>query len=608
MSAEGATGDGAERQENGRPDYLASFRLIKANLKGAGPQLVASIILATISVFFELVPIWVVYRLVSAAIDGSATLDFFLIHAGIALGAILLSFLTLGTALTQSHIAAFNVLYRLRLMIARHLAKLPLGYFSGRRSGDAKKLIIDEPERLELIVAHGLPEGVSALANWLAISIWLFIVDWRMAIAAIIVTPASFVLLGVAMTKASVRALDYQKAGERMNASIVEYLAGMPVVKVFNRTGDSFAETSDAVKAYARIETEWGRDYIPLGGSFYALVLTNVCFILPIGAWLMASGSLALPTLLFFVILGAHYSQPMLKLFNQYHTLAHVSMGSTLIAEVLKTPAQSDTGERIALPNHDIVFKDVRFGYAGHDVLHGVSFAAKQGEVTVLVGPSGSGKSTIASLIPRFWDVGSGSITLGGVDIRQIGLDQLMDTVGFVFQNTFLFADTVGANIRFGKPSASQDEVEAAAKAARAHEFIMALPQGYDTVIGERGGTLSGGERQRIAIARAMLKDAPVIVLDEATAFADPDNEAAIQEAIGALTKGRTLIVVAHRLHTVAQAGQILVVDGGRIAEAGKHDALLKKKGLYARLWADYTDAQSIVLRPTSEQKTEAAQ
>jgi ATP-binding cassette, subfamily B, bacterial IrtA/YbtP len=482
------------------------------------------------------------------------------------------------------------------------MARLPLGYFSDRPSGDAKKLVIDEPEKLELIIAHGLPEGVSAVATWAAVSIWLFMVDWRMALAAIFATPISFGLLVVAMKRGGQRAGAYQVAQARMNASIIEYLAGMAVVKVFNRSGDAFAATSYAVRTYADIETAWARDYLPLGGTFFSLVLANIVFIAPAGAFLMASGDLDLGTFVFFVIVGANYSAPLLKLFHHFHELAHISMGSMLIAAMLDTPTQPDQAGAGQPEGHDITFENVSFGYDSHDVLHGVSFTARAGSVTALVGPSGSGKSTIASLIPRFFDVRAGRITLGGVDVRQIGLDALMDKVAFVFQNSFLFSDTIAANIRFGNPSASAAEVEAAARAARAHDFILALPDGYDTRLGAQGIKLSGGERQRIAIARAILKDAPVIVLDEATAFADPDNEAAIQQAIEALTVGRTLILIAHRLHTISGADAIVVIDHGRVAETGRHDELIARNGLYATLWADYNAARSIGLRDVSGQ------
>lgn len=591
-----------------KPDYLASFKLLANQLGPSRGAFASSIVLATISVFFELTPIWVIYRLVEAVVAGNADLPFFLSHAGIALGAILLQGLTFGTATALSHRVAFDVIYRIRMAMARHMAKLPLGYFADRRSGDAKKLIIDEPESLELVIAHGLPEGTSALATWFAVSIWLAVVDWRMALASIAMTPIAFAALILGMSGTGARMVEYKNAAGRMNASIVEYLAGMAVVKIFNRSGESFAETADAVRDYTRVETEWGRAYLPLGGTFYALVLSAITVILPVGAWLMAAGQLDLVTLLFFVILGANYSQPLMKLFGQFHSFAHVSMGATQVLDMLGTSPQRDSGAQIELPHHDINFTDVSFGYGGHDVLHGVSFTAKAGEVTALVGPSGSGKSTIASLVPRFWDVREGRVTLGGVDVRDIGLDQLMDDVAFVFQNTFLFSETIAANIRFGNPDASLDEVIAAAKAARAHDFIMALPWGYDTPLGEQGKSLSGGERQRLAIARAILKNAPVIVLDEATAFADPDNEAAIQEAIGALTAGKTLIVVAHRLHTIRDAGQILVVDSGRLVERGRHDDLVVAGGLYARLWADYTATQSMTLRDTAGATAEAAQ
>ncbi len=320
-----------------KPDYLASFKLLASQLGPSRNSFISSILLATISVFFELTPIWVVYRLVEAVVAGNADLSFFLVHASIALGAILLQGLSFGTATALSHRVAFDVIYRIRMTMARHMARLPLGYFADRRSGDAKKLIIDEPESLELVIAHGLPEGTSALATWFAVSIWLLLVDWRMALASIAMTPIAFVALVLGMSGTGARMVEYKNAAGRMNASIVEYLSGMAVVKIFNRSGESFAETADAVRDYTRVETEWGRAYLPLGGTFYALVLSAITVILPVGAWLMVAGQLDLVTLLFFVILGANYSQPLMKLFGQFHSFAHVSMGATQVLDMLGT-------------------------------------------------------------------------------------------------------------------------------------------------------------------------------------------------------------------------------------------------------------------------------
>ena len=608
IPAEGAMPEDAgesRASRTGGPDYLASLKLLGRFLPGSRLAMGGAILLATAAVACELAPVVVVYKVVTAALSGTLGPAYLAGAAGLALLAVVVGYGLMGLAVGLSHVVAFDVLCRLRLALARHLARLPIGWFADRKSGDAKKLIIDEPESMELIFAHGIPEGVSALATWVAVSVWLFAVDWRMALATVAVTPVAFVLISTGMARGARRAADYQRAGARMNASVVEFLAGMAVVKIFNRTGESFAETARAVRAYAEVETAWAEDYLPLGGTFYALVLTNVVIILPVGAFLMAAGSLDLATLVLFVILGANYSQPLMKLFNQFHTLAHISMGSTRIADALAAEPQADSGRTVALASHDVVFDEVSFGYGKEEVLHRVSFTAPAGSVTALVGPSGAGKSTVASLVARFWDPRSGRVTLGGVDLREIGLAQLMDMVAFVFQDSFLFSDTIAANIRFGNPTASDAEVEAAARAARAHDFIMAFPDGYATRLGDRGQLLSGGERQRIAIARAILKNAPVIVLDEATAFADPDNEAAIQEAIGELTAGRTLLVVAHRLHTIMSADQILVVDGGRIAEAGRHDDLVAKGGLYARLWRDYTEARDVVLKPSGQMISE---
>lgn len=596
--ADGSTADFADPplaapDQPPNPDFLASLRLALPYLKGSRLALAAAVAMTTASVACELVPVWAIYRAVSDIVSGSATWWGMAELAAITLIAAVGYLSLLGLSLALSHMVAYGALYRLRMAMARHMATLPLGYYADLPSADAKRLVIDEPEKLELLLAHGIPEGIAALSTWLAVSIWLWAVDWRMALAAIVATPISFVLLVFATVRAGRFVHDYKSAQQRMNAALVEYLAGMAIVKVFNRTGESFAAAQNAIADYRAIETAWARSHLPLGGTFLGLVLANVVFIAPAGAFLMAQGSLDLPTFVFFVILGANYSQPLLRLFSLFHELAHISMGAMLAARLLQANSQKEPAQPIIPTSHDVTFKDVHFGYdEKKPVLHGISFTARAGTITALVGPSGSGKSTIASLVARFHDVTLGHVQLGGVDVRDIPYAALADRVAFVFQNTFLFSDTIASNIRFGRLDASDEAVMAAAKAAQAHEFIMALPQGYQTRLGPHGTRLSGGERQRIAIARAILKDAPVIVLDEATAFADPDSEYAIQQAIEALAAGRTLIVVAHRLHTIVDADNIVVIENGRVRDAGTHEVLLNRDALYARMWTDYAQSQ----------------
>ncbi|MBE1237224.1 ABC transporter ATP-binding protein [Phaeovibrio sulfidiphilus] len=593
----GAGGAAADASSVARPDYLAALRLLKSQSAGYRWPLFQAVVFSVAFVALDLLLVWGIWRLCAAVFQGTITAAVFLENGLLVLASVLLGQLAFGISTTKSHLVAFGLIRTVRQTLADHLSRLPLGWYSTRASGEAKKLVVDDPEQLEILTAHALPEGLGALFMWLGVSVWLFLVDWRMALATIVLTPVSFLILSRALAGSSALASDYQGALGRMNGAIVEYLAGMPVLKVFNRTGDSFAGTAEAVRAYTAIETRMGRQYILRGGTFQALVLANITVILPAGVWMLHAGWIDPQTLVFFAIVGGNYSVPLLKLFNVFHRFAHISMVSTLIEEVLGTPAQPDATRRVDLPDTDIVFEGVCFAYDGPDVVHDVSFRARSRSVTALVGPSGSGKSTVAALAARFHDVRQGRITLGGVDVRDIPQKQLMETVAFVFQDTFLFAATVAENLRVGKPDATREELEAAARAARAHEFIMALPQGYDTPVGERGRALSGGERQRLAIARAILKDAPVVILDEATAFTDPDNEAAIQEALSALSANKTLLVVAHRLHTIAAAECIVVLDRGRIAGSGTHEALLGQDGLYRTLWDNYTRARSLSLR-----------
>jgi ATP-binding cassette, subfamily B, bacterial IrtA/YbtP len=556
---------------------------------------------AVLAAGLELLPLWLIWALLAAVIAKTATFPTFLATAAFMAAAILLGYALQAISVAKAHRAAFRIIHNLRLALAERLSRFPLGRLSRTRAGEAKALILDEPERLETVIAHGLPEGAGAFFNWLVVSIWLFAVDWRMALASVALTPVAFLAVGFGMARSASDVPAFQKASIRMSAAIVEILAGMPVMKVFRGAGLAGARSS--IEDYGRLEMRIARRHVAFLGLFNALVLANICIILPVGLWLMSRGTLDGETLLLFVIVGAGYSQPLVRLFVLFQSIAKVSVSSVAVEAVLGDRVQSDTGRRVALPGRDVAFDRVSFAYGDRQVLHEVTFTAEEGKVTALVGASGSGKSTAASLIARFDDVLDGHITIGGVDIREMAVEQLMGEICFVFQDVFLFDDTIAANIAFGKTGASRAEIVAAARAAQADGFVSALPDGYDTWLGAGGVRLSGGERQRIAIARAMLKAAPVVVLDEATAFADAAGEAAIQIALAALARGRTLIVVAHRLHTIASADRIVVLSAGRVVEQGDHTALLARNGVYAKLWVDWTVARASALRSDTAER-----
>ena len=602
--------DHVDHSDGGRagppPTSMTSgIRALARFARGARVRLGIAAGLAALSTAAELVPFYAVYRAVEAVVvDGTAAeLDGWAWAAAVAIVA---RYVLFGLALYVSHLAAYDLLYRLRVRMAERLVRVPLGWFSNRRSGALKKVMADDVERLEIFLAHAVPDLAAAVTVGGATTVWLLARDWRMGLAAVVVVPAAFACMAWSLRRSNERVVGYHESMAAMNAAVVEHVRGLPVIKVFNRAGRSVAETERAVRDHARWVGELSRRFLPLGTAYYSLVVASVFLIVPVGAALFAGGRLAVGDLLFYLVVGIGYGYPMARLYSTFTNLSHLSFGGNLVDEVLAASTLDDDaagaagggGSRPAPVDSSISFDAVRFAYdeSGHDVLHDVSFVAPAGTVTALVGPSGGGKTTIARLIARFWDVGSGEVRVGGVDVRDLPIDRLMENVAFVFQDPFLFDDTVEANVRAGRPGATHDELRAAARAARVLDVVESLPAGWQTRLGERGARLSGGERQRLALARALLKDAPVVVLDEATSFVDPENEALIQDAIGELAAGRTVVMIAHRLSTIAGADHILVVDTGRIVERGRHDELVAAEGLYARLWDDFVAAQATPL------------
>ena len=578
--------------------------------------LIGAMLLAVITAIMQFVPIIAVYNilieLAEHALDPSLIDKAYIwLWSYIALGAFFAFGVLTFASLMLSHIAAFNILYEIRMQLAQKMVRLPLGFFSRRASGELKKIMGDDVERIELFIAHHIPDIVTAVLFPLILVSYMFAVDWRLAIVVLAVLAVAFYVMGRMYTGKKIREVSgrYVETLGRMNASIVEYIRGIQVVKTFTESTNAYRKLNDDIKEYRKFANEVNVQYQPTYVGFLTILSSALLFIIPVAVWLLvrsASYTAFVPVILMFLLFGVTIFFPVLKLLWIGGFLNQNNMGIQKIDDIL----YMDEIEEPAVPRQprdaSVEFRDVSFAYDSTPVLKAVSFIAHPGTVTALVGPSGAGKSTVAMLAARFWDIQEGEILVGGVPVKEISIPVLMDNVAFVFQDNTLFFDTIEENIRMGNQEATFEEVTRAAEAAQCHTFIEALPDGYQTLVGEGGTYLSGGEAQRIALARAILKDAPIILLDEATAFADPENEGKILDAFSHLTKGKTVLVIAHRLGTVTNADRILYMDKGVIAEAGTHEELLAFGARYAQMWKTYNRTKEWTIGGKKQMKTHA--
>jgi ATP-binding cassette subfamily B protein IrtA len=498
-----------------------------------------------------------------------------------------------------SHLAAFDLETVLRTRLSTHLGRVSLGDVLGLGSGPLKKIVQDDVRAMHTAVADATPLVGFAVAQPVAALVALAVVDWRMLLAVIVIAPVVVVAMQLSMRDYAAERARYDHANETINAAMVEFVQGMPVVRTFDDGSTSFRRFAAAVHGFTEATTNWQRKS-RTPGVLARIAMTPVptlLVVLAAGIWLVAGGVMEPAGLLVALLIGTLPVESILPLMYLNNYVNDSKAGAARIASVLALPELPEPAQPRLPRDASVRFRGVMFSYGtdrDRPALDGVDLEVPAGTVCALVGPSGSGKSTLARLVARFHDVDAGRVEVGGVDVREIGTPALLRHVALVFQDPFLVDDTVAENIRLGRPEATDAEVEAAARAAGAHDFVVSeLPDGYATRVGERGGLLSGGQRQRVTIARAMLVDAPIVVLDEATAFADPETEAQIQDSIAALTRGRTVILIAHRLATVAGADQIVVLEDGRLAERGTHGDLLAAGGRYARMWEHHERARA---------------
>lgn len=545
-----------------------------------------SVVFSILGELFGMLPYLSAAMLANEVFAQTAATSSALMWAGAAVVGIALKLLLTVKASGRSHRVAFTILRNIRQAIADKMRKVPMGVMLETPSGFYKNLIVDNVAKLEDAIAHFIPEIPSNLAAPAASVLLIFILDWRMGLAALITLPLCLPLV-MGMMKGYGKKMDtYLRSGNEMNAALVEYVGGIQVIKAFGRSGDSFGKFSNAVNFFHDSTLDWWRQCWFWMAAVKAVLPSTMLGSLPVGAWLYMKEEITLPILIACIIIPVGAIAPFMKLAGASEMLTTIAANLKPIKAFLDIPEQVRPKTHTELDGSAYSFEEVSFSYdSTKEVLHNISFETAPGTLTAIVGASGSGKSTIAKLMAGFWDADSGVVRYGGKDIKTISFDQMMQEVSYVAQDNFLFDKSLRENIRMGSPGATDQEVETAAKAANCHDFIMRLSNGYETLAGDAGDRLSGGERQRITIARAMLKPAPVIILDEATAYADPESEALIQEAVGRLVQGKTLIVVAHRLSTIQNAQQILVIDNGTIAARGTQAELLDRCPLYRTMW-----------------------
>ena len=548
--------------------------------------------LAVLSALCSLLPMLGLYVILDALLSAPRNVSRAYAGAGLAVMGIFLQVVFHFLSTRLSHLTAFETLHAIRSDLLRKLSRVPQGFLDENSAGKLKSRIFDDVEKLEMFYGHHYPEIIGNLIVPLSMIIIVLCMDWRVGLVMLLPIVIYMMCLGI-MGKLAMKNFPIMEAAtQKLNSSLVEYVHGMKEIRIFAAEGKSWSRFEESAESYCGFMTQWFAECRHSMTVNSVIMGSGVVFVFPAVGYLSAAGSIDAPSMLFYVFASLCYAAPLTKI-GRYGDEMNICMQiAGRIASLLDMDELPQEGAPAVPDRFDVVFDGVSFGYGDKKVFEGLSFTAEAGKVTALVGPSGGGKSTIAKLIARFWDVQGGSIRIGGVDIRSMTAEQLASTIAFVTQNNTVFEQSVLDNIRLGKPDATFEEVTEAAKAARCHDFIMSLPQGYETMLG-CGCSLSGGERQRIAIARALLKNAPVLILDEATAYCDPDNEDELQKALSALARGKTVVVIAHRLRSIADADAILVIRDGELAASGSHAGLLAASPVYRKMWEAFERSEN---------------
>ena len=559
------------------PPYRGKlFLSVCALLFSGAANIAAYLVVADIfTTLFTNTPLTQVYILCA----GALTLIFMLLKTG---------FEHLG--LHHSHFVAYGILADLRKSLAAKLLKIPMGHIRKRGHGEIKKNFVDNVEEMELILAHIIPEGIGNIAALMVAFIAVFVISFKMATAILVMVVIGMTAFILVFRQGLKKLKAYYTSSKAMNNNIVDYINGMAVIKVFNQGAASYGKYSDSVRDFKTYTVDWAKSSWKYTAVYKVVMTSPLLFALPLGLHLYTTSRLSIGSLVLSVMLALSMGPPLLRLMHFAPNVAVLLEKSAHITALLQEDELSESKTSQIPERFDIDITDLHFAYADKPVLKDVCLSFPRNTLTALVGESGAGKSTLAKLLVRFWEYKSGDIKIGGVSIRDIPFDHLMQCISYVSQDNFLFRMSIRENIRMGRPGATEEEIVRAAKSACCHEFIMQTPEGYDTLVSASGSTLSGGERQRITIARAIIKNAPIIILDEATSFTDPENEDKLQKALSKLMDGKTVIVIAHRLATIVHADRIVVIDRGKVHQTGRHRELMQTSQIYQRLWQAHED------------------
>lgn len=594
--------------------------MFKKVFEYAGPHkkdLYIATFIVLLSVLMGVLPFVLAYQVISPLVMGNAVdTKYVCIRVIGVLICLILQAILYGWGLDVSHKAAYSTLLRLRTSLQKRFEAVPLGFIQDKGTGTIKKLFVDDVDSLEVLLAHSLPEGIANLMIPIAIYVAMFFIDWKLALLSLASIPISFAAMMIMYSVGMKKMGPYYMAGQKMNNTIIEYINGMEVVKVFNKDAESYERFRKDISDYRDYTLEWYKAAWPWMAIYSSLLPCTIILTLPLGAWFVLCGFSTLPDLILVLCLSLSIGIPLLKSLSFLSTMPQLNYKIAALEQVLETAPLQQTDAVFHGKNYDICFDHITFGYEksqpGPDgqpmvtmdeVIHDISFTAKAGQKTALVGESGSGKSTLAKLLIHYYDPQQGSISIGGQKITEMSLEALNSQVSYVAQDQYLFNTSILENIRIGRPDATDEEVLEAAKKAQCMEFLEKLPQGIHSMAGDAGKMLSGGQRQRISLARAILKNAPIIVLDEATAYADPENEEKMEAAIAELVKGKTLFVIAHKLPAIMNADQICVIEHGKLAATGTHAELLAICEEYKKLWKASQDSAEWKVNAVKEGK-----